>query len=279
MTLVRSLAVASLCSALAACDAGSGGKPAGSAGPTLSIAAPRMDQTFDTDQVELMLDLRNYSIGKVEQGGNGQHVHVILDNEPYEAVYDVSKGIPLGKPDADGKKRTLKEGTHVVRVFPSAGPPKNPGDAEHHESRKNAGAFAWVRFHVKKADGELRSFDGTTPTLTYSRPKGSYPAGTPERERLLLDFYVTGTKLSADGHRVRVMVDGKEPGLTDTAGKPVTGPLTEWKPYLISPTPGAGEHTVVLELIDKDGNLVTQVDRGGPQPLPFSKTERKITLP
>ena len=70
MTLVRALAVASLCSALAACDAGSGGKPVGSAGPTLSIAAPRMDQTFDGDQVELMLDLKRRVYAGVEAAGS-----------------------------------------------------------------------------------------------------------------------------------------------------------------------------------------------------------------
>jgi hypothetical protein len=243
----------------------------------VSIASPRMDETLATDTVELMLDLRNYSIGKVEQGGNGQHVHVIVDNEPYEAIYDASKGIPLGK-EVDGKRR-LSEGTHVVRVFPSAGPPKSPGDAEHHESRKNPGAFAWVRFHVKKADGVGQNFDATLPTLTYSRPKGTYAAGTPEKDRLLLDFYVTGTKLSADGHRVRVTVDGKEPGITDLAGKAVTGPLVEWKPYLISPTPAPGEHAIVLELVDKDGKLVEKALRDNVDyPLPFNRTERKITI-
>jgi hypothetical protein len=87
---------------------------------------------------------------------------------------------------------------------------------------------------------------------------------------------VTGTKLSADGHRVKVTVDGKEGGITDLAGAPVAGALTEWKPYLISPTPPPGEHVIVLELVDKDGKLVGQGD--APHAPPFNRTERKITI-
>ena len=277
MSSLRTIAVASVGLLLAACDAGNDGKPAGSPGPRLSISAPRMDETLASDRVELMLDLRNYEIGK-DASGAGPHVHVILDDEPYEAVYDVSKGIPLGKAGEDGVKR-LAEGTHVVRVFPSAGPPKKDGDAEHHESRKNDGAFAWVRFHVKKAGGPLGAFDATLPTLTYSRPKGEYAAGSRESNRLLLDFYVTGTRLAPDGHKVRVTVDGKDATLTDKAGAPVTGPLTEWKPYLISPTPAAGEHTVAIELLDKDGKPVTHATRdGAPHPIAFPRTDRKITI-
>src|SRR5688500_12046889 len=122
---------------LAACDAGNKDGQNASPGPTITISSPRMDETLSNDQVELKLDLRNYEIGKVEDGGNGQHVHVILDDQPYEAIYDVSKGIPIGTPVIAGK-RTLAAGVHVVRAFPSAGPWKKEGDAEHHESRKNA---------------------------------------------------------------------------------------------------------------------------------------------
>jgi hypothetical protein len=244
----------------AGCDAGNKDHENAAKGPRLTIASPRMDSTLETDVVELMLDLRDYPIGAEP----GPHVHVIVDNEPYRAIYDAGKPVRL---------EGLAEGTHVVRAFPSAGPWKKEGDLEHHESRKNEGAFAWVRFHVKRAlaatDDPKRTFDATKPTLTYSRPKGEYAAGTRERDRLLLDFYVSGTTLSGDGHRVRVTVDGAEPKVTDKAGQPVSLPLTEWKPYLLSPTPPPGEHTVVLELLDADGK---------PVPGAFNRTERKITV-
>jgi hypothetical protein len=254
------LLLAAAAAAFSGCDAGRKDGENASGGPRLSIASPKNDETLPGPNVEVMLDLRDYPIGTEP----GPHVHVIVDNEPYRAVYDASKPVRL---------EGLAEGTHVVRVFPSAGPWKKEGDAEHHESRKNDGAFAWVRFHVKRAlaatDDPKRTFDATKPTLTYSRPKGEYAAGTRERERLLLDFYVTGTKLSADGHRVRVQVDGADAKVTDLQGNAVTLPLTEWKPYLLSPTPEAGERTVLLELVDRDGK---------PVPGPFNRTERKITL-
>ena len=42
-------------------------------------------------QVEVLFDLMNYPIGKVADGGNGQHIHLIVDNEPYLAVYDATR--------------------------------------------------------------------------------------------------------------------------------------------------------------------------------------------
>jgi hypothetical protein len=258
--LALGLSLAGVAASVSACDAGRKEGENVSSGARLSIASPKMDETLQGDVVEVMLDLRDYPIGTEP----GPHVHVIVDNEPYRAIYDATKPVRL---------EGLKQGTHVVRAFPSAGPWKKEGDAEHHESRKNEGAFAWVRFHVKGAlaatEDPLRTFDATKPTLTYSRPKGEYAAGTRERERLLLDFYVTGTTLSADGHRVRVQVDGADAKVTDLDGNPVTTPLAQWKPYLLSPTPPAGERTVLLELVDRDGK---------PVPGPFNRTERKITI-
>lgn len=255
--------------ALAACDAGGKNADTSAAGPSLSIASPKMDQVVKPLQVtekketspgkvedvkkevvEVLFDLRDYEIGKVQDGKNGQHVHLIVDDGPYVALYDLSKAIPL---------ENLSEGTHVVRAFPSAGPKDGKG-ALHHESRKNAGAFAWVRFHVgkKSTDPEIVDFDPwKKPTLTYSRPKGEYKAGSPEVSKFLLDFYVTGCSLSKDGYRVRATLDGK------------ASEYPEWKPYVLDPGPGPGEHEMVLELLDRNGAAVDG---------PFNKTTRKFKV-
>jgi hypothetical protein len=235
--------------ALAACDAGSRpGREA--AGPELYIAAPRMEQVLASDAVDVVLDLRRYAIGRVEDGGNGQHVHLILDNAPYQAIYDVSKPIRLDP-------ALLTEGTHVLRAFPSAGP-KDAGGALHHESRKNPGAFAWVRFHVKSRGGPLADWDGRAPLLTYSRPKGDYKTGSPELARFLVDFYVTNAKLGPGDDSVRATLDGK-----------VVGEWTEWKPWVLATPPATGDHTMVLELLDRDGK---------PVPGAFNRTERKFRV-
>lgn len=234
--------------ALSACDGGrtSG---AGPVGPSLYITSPRMDQVIEGHEVSVMFDLRHYPIGKVDEGGNGQHVHLIVDNEPYVAIYDVSRPVPLDP-------KLLTPGTHVVRAFPSAGPKDEKG-ALHHESRKNPGAFAWVRFHVGAKGGPLADFDAGRPTLTFSRPKGEYKAGSPELAKFLVDFYVTGTTLSPITSGVRAALDGKP-----------LGTWTEWKPWVIE-SPAAGAHELELELVDADGKPVDG---------PFNKTTRKFKV-
>lgn len=234
--------------ALAACDAGR--TPAtGAAAPALYITSPRMDQVIEGHEVSVMFDLRHYEIGKVEDGKNGQHVHLIVDNEPYVAIYDVSRPVPIDP-------KLLTPGTHVVRAFPSAGP-KDAKGALHHESRKNPGAFAWVRFHVGSKGGPLADFDAGKPTLTFSRPKGEYKPGTPELAKFLVDFYVTGVALGPTTAGVRAALDGK-----------ALGTWTEWKPYVID-TPAAGAHELELELVDADGRPIEG---------PFNKTVRKFKV-
>jgi hypothetical protein len=242
---------------LGGCDAGT--KPGEAPkGPEVRIVAPRADQVFEVvdgkHPVEVVIDLRNYEIGKVEDGKNGQHVHLILDNAPYEAVYDVSKPfrLPL-KEDAP----PLAEGTHVLRAFPSAGP-KDAHGALHHESRKNPGSFAWVKFHVKAPGGPNADFDPKAPLLTYSRPKGDYRIGSPEHSKFLIDFYVGNAKLGKFDDRVRGTLDGK-----------VVGEWVAWERVVLPEPPAGGEHVMVLELLDRDGK---------PVPGPFNRTERKFKV-
>jgi hypothetical protein len=56
---------------------------------------------------------------------------VILDNQPYEAYYELGQPFEL---------RNVSEGKHTLRVFPSR---------PWHESFKNDGAFQMVEFTVK----------------------------------------------------------------------------------------------------------------------------------
>ena len=262
-----------LAALLPACDAGTKEKDAGNPGPQLVFVQPRMDHVYKHDpavpeanraakweKVDILLDLKNYVIGDSKKGADGaypaggkQHVHLILDNGEYQAIYDTSTSFVL----KDEMK--LSPGTHVLRAFPSAGPADAKG-ARWHESRKNDGAFTWVRFHVNEKGGDLADFDGSKPLLTYSRPKGSYSLADADKALLfplMLDFYVSGCTLSKGGNHVHASVDGKE---FDT---------DEWKAQTIAGEMAAGEHKIVIELLDAKGKPV-----GGP----FNKTERTIKV-
>ncbi len=254
------------------------------ASPTLKIVEPRegASVTGSTVSVRLELagDLKGYKPAKDPETGMGNHIHVILDNEPYEAYYNLGEPFEL---------RNVAAGKHTLRVFASR---------PWHESYKNDGSFQLVTFEVKgggdasqptttgtgqtMADNKNTAsptaspatattregkdlpgkpgatVDAKRPLLTYSRPKGEYKGD--DANAIMIDFWLSNTKLQGDGgeHRVRYSVDGGEARFIDT-WQPIW--LTGWT---------AGKHTVRLELVDKSGN---PVDNGG-----YNTTSREITV-
>lgn len=206
--------------------------------PRLRITAPEDGATIRSGNVTVRLNLTDWPLA----APTGPHVHLIVDDEPYIAIRDVSAPIDLNALVQSSLGHELAEGTHVVRVFPSRG---------HHESVKDAGAFAAVTFHYRRRT-EGFSFDASAPLLTYSRPKGCNVAG----ERVLVDFFVTHATLAPGGTRVRWTLDGR------------TGEITAWLPHWIELLP-IGEHSLRLELIGPDG---------APIPGPFNDTTRRFTV-
>lgn len=209
----------------------------------VTIVSPREGETLTDRNVSVTLDVKGFETGVQTEGAaekgiansaKGQHVHIIIDNGPYMACYDVTKPFPIGE---------LDPGTHVIQVFPSR---------SYHESVKTEGAFAMVTFHVEKAT--TSPIVPGEPLLTYSRPKGEY--GGDGARRIMVDFYLSNVSLSEWGTHVRLTVDGVEKK------------LTEWTPYYVEGL-DAGEHTLKLELLDKDGE---------PVPGAFNTTERTITV-
>ena len=150
--------------------------------------------------------------------GKGQHIHFILDNDPYSAHYE---------PKAE---KELAEGGHVLLAFLSR---------SYHESVKSADAYIIKSFTVGEAEGA--EFDMEGAHLFYSRPKGEYTMN--EGDQLLLDFFLLNTELAADGNKVKATINGEE------------HVIDKWAPYGISGLE-MGEVTVKLELIDADGNAV-----------------------
>src|SRR4030095_9246386 len=98
-------------------------------------------------KLELSGDLRGYKPHKDPATEKGNHIHVILDNEPYEDYYELEQPFEL---------RNLMEGKHTLRVFASR---------PWHESYKNEGAFQMVSFTVKGGG------DASRPTTTATGQK------------------------------------------------------------------------------------------------------------
>lgn len=212
--------------------------PIEGATPTLRISQPRPNQTIRTGSVMVRAQVEGWPL----QPDPGQHVHLILDDEPYIAIRDLSQPLDLNALAQEHLGHELAEGTHLLRMFPSRG---------HHESVKDPGAFGMVVFHYRSRT-EGFEIDPTGPLLTYSRPKGCNPAG----QRVLLDFFLTNVALAPDGHRVHWNIDGQE------------GDITQWVPHWIENLP-EGEHSISLELRGPDG---------APVPGRFNSTTRSFTV-
>ncbi|HKP88179.1 MAG TPA: hypothetical protein VJZ26_18885 [Blastocatellia bacterium] len=225
------------------------------AGPTgnvsLRFTAPNDGQSLDGSSVAPTFAITGYPIYKDAERNKGQHIHVILDNEPYEADYDPNKPF---SPDS-GKFNNLSPGTHTLRAFPSR---------EWHESIKqpDGADFDMVVFNAG-GGASAANVNKRAPLLTYSRPKGEYKPGDDPRG-VMLDFYVTNATLGENDYKVRYTLDGKNPKVV-TRWEPVW-----WKWEDVQP----GEHTVLLELLDKD-NKPVPFEVGT---LDYNRTERKFTV-
>jgi hypothetical protein len=260
--------------------------------PELRVISPPNHSHINGSTVDVKLDLsgdlKGYRPHKDPATGEGNHIHVILDNQPYEAYYELNQPFEL---------RNVTEGKHTLRVFPSR---------PWHESYKNAGAFQMVDFTVKGGgdaskptttkDGQMMAsptkspvgkpeaskaampnasptparegkamassnagaVDMLKPLLTYSRPKGDYSGA--DADSIMIDFWLTNASLQGQGddYRVRYSIDGGTPGFIDM-WDPIW--LTGWT---------SGKHTVKLELIDKNGQVV---ENGG-----YNSTTREINV-
>ena len=194
--------------------------------PVLKILSPVQGASQDGNTVAVRLslsgDLKGYKPEKDPGTGMGNHIHVILDDNPYEAYYDLSQPFEF---------KDLTPGKHVLRVFASR---------PWHESYKNESAFQMVTFTVKGPEQSSCDVDPAKPLLTYSRPKGEYQGI--DADPIMIDFWLSNAKLKGDGgqYLVRYIIDDDEPRIIDK-WEPIW--LSGWKP---------GKHTVRLELLGAD---------------------------
>ena len=209
--------------------------------PQVTIISPKPQQMFSETSVPVQLEVKDYPLFKDETLGLGPHLHLFIDNEPYQTVYNVDEPIIL---------ENVTPGTHTLRVFASY---------PWYESFKNDGAYAQTSFSVF-TETEDNSPSSSLPLLTYSRPQGSYGA-----EPIMLDFYLTNAPLHFVAQRdpdddivdwrIKATING-ENFLIDT-----------WQPiYLKGLEPG--KNWVQLEFIDEQGQEVNNA---------FNDTVRVIT--
>ena len=194
----------------------------------LELNSPENEAVLRSNIVAFNYEIKNYQLAKPTTEGScamncansdkGQHIHLILNNQPYLAKY---------KPSFTD---TLPDGHYIALSFLSR---------SYHESLKQFGASDLRQFTVGKVKTEKA--DLTKPLLFYSRPKGEYKGK--DSERILLDFFLANTTLGENGNKVRATINGK------------TFMISEWKGYVITGLP-EGEATIKLELLDEKGNVI-----------------------
>lgn len=150
----------------------------------------------------------------------GQHLHVLVDTNPYAARYTAS---------FDDLK--MEDGEHHLLAFLSR---------SYHESIKTMDAHTALKVNVK--DGSFTTTEPITePMIWYSRPKGNYK-GKANTDKVMLDFYLINADLK-DGHQVKADINGE------------VHMLKTWQPSFIEGLP-MGKNMITLTLVDKDGKAV-----------------------
>lgn len=194
----------------------------------LTLNQPEKNAKVPTDSVQFAYEVKDFELSQQTSdaathehanSAQGQHIHNIVDNEPYTAHY---------KPTF---KKDIKPGNHVILSFLSR---------SYHESIKHKSAYDLRVITVGNTNAKS-DFNTNGQHMFYSRPKGEYVGA--DTKKIMLDFYLVNTDLAKDGNKVRATINGTE------------FMLDQWLPYLIEGLP-MGESTIKLELLDKDGNVV-----------------------
>lgn len=201
--------------------------------PRVKIVGLKPDTTISQTTASIRFEVEDFPIFKDSELSMGPHLQVLLDNQPYTAIYDPKQTVTF---------KDLTPGTHLIRVFASS--PWN-------ESIKAPTAFDQLTFNVF-APTQANHPEPTQPLLTYSQPQGEYGA-----EPILLDYILTPAVSKTKGAesaaltkpKVRITVNGNsfttenqppfylrgfkqgtnwiKVELLSPNGKPMTNPLSE----------------------------------------------------
>jgi hypothetical protein len=184
-------------------------------------------QGEDSVQVTIDYDVKNYELKNqtsdaesknCNNSKDGQHIHFILDNAPYVALYEPTRTFTVAK-----------NSEHYLMSFLSR---------SYHESVKSEGAAVLYRFAIDEK-GNLKKLEPEQkPMVFYSRPKGDYLGD--DTQNVLLDFYIYNATLGKDV-RLKADING------------TTFDIEQWQPYFIQNAP-MGDLQVNLQLTDMNGN-------------------------
>lgn len=202
----------------------------------------------DSAKVSFGFTVKNYELkgqtadaaGKnCNNSDKGQHIHFIMDNAPYTALYEPKHEV------------TLANNTeHYLMCFLSR---------SYHESLKNKGAAVLYHFKIDEKGKLVKLDEPKTPMLFYSRPKGDYLGK--DTANLLLDFYVWNAELGND-YKVKAVIDNEQ------NGQHKEEVISSWKANFIENL-GTGKANVSITLTDKDGKAIEG---------PMTSATRKIQL-
>ena len=204
------------------------------------IVAPEDGDLLEEPDTSVVVSVENFEIGALTEtmraetiadSPDGQHTHVVINNEPYQANYENDEPFDVG---------VLEEGPNTIFVFASR---------SYHESVKGADAYDMVNVYVGEEEGDFM-LEPDDEAAIYSRPTGTYSGA--DAERVMIDFYLHNVELSEDGHHVHYAVhdadaEGDEPLASVT--------MTEWTPAFVTGLE-PGTYTVAMELRDEEGNVV-----------------------
>lgn len=196
----------------------------------LQMLSPMENESnMDGKAVKFSYNVKNYDLAaqtidadikNCANSAKGQHIHLILNNQPYTAHYNAEF------------TQDLDEGHYVALSFLSR---------SYHESVKSYGASNIRQFTVGRAPKDEEIVDLSDPHMFYSRPKGTYTGD--DAKKLLLDFYLLNVELSENGNKVRATINGE------------VFMIDKWQPFFIEGQE-MGEMTVKLELLDAKGELI-----------------------
>lgn len=191
------------------------------ASPGAAKDSVKLDVKYGVKNFKLTEHTADHNADHMANSAEGQHIHFILDNGPYSALYKPENSV------------SLKKGSeHYLLSFLSR---------SYHESIKEPKAYVLKHFKITDAGKYEELPVPADAALFYSRPKGEYKGK--DTESLLLDFYLVNTELSSTGNKVKAEIN-------DT-----TITLDKWGPYEIKGAP-KGDLKVKLTLVGPDGNAV-----------------------
>ncbi|MBZ9628572.1 hypothetical protein LB450_10715 [Psychroflexus sp. CAK1W] len=187
-------------------------------GDVIEVPAGTVDFNFTVENYELGVQSENAGENGLANSANGQHIHYILDNNPYSAHYESKFS------------KEISEGDHVLLAFLSR---------SYHESVKNTNSFVVKKIRAgNPSEDQQMDIDLSAEHLFYSRPKGTYKGE--DTKKVLLDFFLVGTEIGEEGNKVTVTINNNEEYL-----------INEWVPHVIEGLP-MGKNKIQLTLVDKN---------------------------